>query len=255
MNLLENFFCGFRRPHIKLVAAGGLLLVVLYFLRRKPTRRPSTETGTRAVDKKKVTVDKEFWRQLKSLLKIVIPGATSKEFLLLAFHTAFLVVRTWLSIIVAQMDGEIVKTIVSRNPAAFTRSMVKWLALGIPATYTNSMIRYLESKLAIAFRTRMVDHSYKVCFFFFGFLIVSPLTVFACLFFTVFPLSPSPANRCSCGFSSLRFTWKTRPTIGSEILTVAWPTLINASLKISQNFAACSPTCTPSSPSRFSMSL
>lgn len=40
--------------------------------------------------------------------------------------------------------------------------MVKWLTIAIPATYTNSMIRFLESKLGIAFRTRLVNHVYDL---------------------------------------------------------------------------------------------
>lgn len=39
-------------------------------------------------------------------------------------------------------------------------SVGKWLAIAIPAVYINSMIRYLESKLSIAFRTRLVEHVY-----------------------------------------------------------------------------------------------
>lgn len=144
-----------------MLMAGGFVLVTLYLVRQN-NRKTLKQEQEAPVVRKKVTVDKEFWRQLKTLLKIVIPGLKSKEFVILLCHTAFLVVRTWLSIIVAQMDGEIVKTIVTKNPRGFSWSMVKWLALGIPATYTNSMIRFLESKLSIAFRTRLVEHSYRV---------------------------------------------------------------------------------------------
>ena len=37
----------------------------------------------------------------------------------------------------------------------------KWLTVALPATYINSMIRFLESKLSIAFRSKLVEHVYK----------------------------------------------------------------------------------------------
>jgi ABC-type uncharacterized transport system fused permease/ATPase subunit len=106
-------------------------------------------------------VNMEFVRQLRELLAIAMPGVASKEFLLLLLHTAFLVSRTFLSIEVSKLDGAIVKSIVSKRGSEFIWNLAKWLGLAIPATYINSMIRFLESKLAIAFRTRMSQHFYQ----------------------------------------------------------------------------------------------
>lgn len=86
----------------------------------------------------------------------MLPGIGSKESLILIVHTAFLVVRTFLSIYVAHLDGTIVKALVDRNATHFMWNLIKWLGVAIPATYVNSMIRFLESKLSIAFRTRFV---------------------------------------------------------------------------------------------------
>ena len=104
----------------------------------------------------RVAVNKEFFRRLKGLVKIVIPGFKSKEFLLLMMHTSFLIARTLCSIYVASLDGAIVKTIVDRKFEEFIKNMFKWILLAVPATYINSMLRFLESKLALAFRTRLV---------------------------------------------------------------------------------------------------
>ncbi|ORZ40258.1 ABC transporter transmembrane region 2-domain-containing protein [Catenaria anguillulae PL171] len=106
----------------------------------------------------RVGVNKEFFRQLKAILRICIPGIKSKEILILALHTLFLLLRTYLSVVVARIDGRIVRDLVAANGKEFLRGLGYWFAIALPATYTNSMIRYLQSKLAIAFRTRMMHY-------------------------------------------------------------------------------------------------
>ncbi|KAF8937251.1 hypothetical protein BGZ58_003029 [Dissophora ornata] len=78
----------------------------------------------------KVGVNKEFFRQIESIFKILIPRLHCKETFILILHTTFLVLRTYLSVIVARLDGAIVK----------------------------DLIRYLQSKLSIAFRTRLTRY-------------------------------------------------------------------------------------------------
>jgi hypothetical protein len=112
--------------------------------------------------KQKVRVDGVFFARLRRLLAIVLPGVRSKEFFLLAVHSGFLVARTLLSIYVSQLDGTIVKDIVDRNGAQFVKDLAKWLLIAVPAVYINSMLRYLESKVAIQFRTRLVQHVYNI---------------------------------------------------------------------------------------------
>jgi ABC-type uncharacterized transport system fused permease/ATPase subunit len=109
-------------------------------------------------------VDKRFYKQLKYLLKIIIPKIWSKELAVLSLHTCTLVVRTFLSIYVAKLDGRIVKTIVRRDVKAFLLLLMQWIGIAIPATFVNSLIRFLESQLALVFRTRLVDHAYKAYF-------------------------------------------------------------------------------------------
>ena len=106
--------------------------------------------------KAKVAVNRDFFLRLKvrrrlgkpfaltrfaiqssqSLLKIVLPSWKSKQFLILTLHTTFLVSRTLLSIYVAKcakhdavfiycrccafrLDGQIVKSIVDKQPKNF----------------------------------------------------------------------------------------------------------------------------------------
>jgi ABC-type uncharacterized transport system fused permease/ATPase subunit len=110
----------------------------------------------------RVAVDRVFFNRLSALIPIVMPGVKSKEFLLLALHTGFLVSRTLLSIYVAQLDGRLVKSIVERKLREFILLLCKWMLIALPATYVNSMIAYFENKLALAFRSKLVNHCYDL---------------------------------------------------------------------------------------------
>jgi len=61
----------------------------------------------------KVGVNKHFFKQLLALLKVIIPKIRSKEVFILVMHSAFLVLRTYLSVVVAKLDGRIVRDLVS----------------------------------------------------------------------------------------------------------------------------------------------
>ncbi|KAK0519828.1 ATP-binding cassette long-chain fatty acid transporter pxa1 [Tilletia horrida] len=116
------------------------------------------EGGAAAATAKKVGVNKEFFRQLRAIFMILIPHSNSREVFIFALHSFFLVLRTYLSVLVARLDGAIVRDLVSANGKGFLRGLGLWFALAVPSTYTNSMIRYLQSKLAIGFRTRLTRY-------------------------------------------------------------------------------------------------
>lgn len=65
----------------------------------------------------KVGVNKEFFRQIEAIFKILIPRLHCKETFILVLHTTFLVLRTYLSVVVARLDGDIVKNLVWRLSA------------------------------------------------------------------------------------------------------------------------------------------
>lgn len=106
----------------------------------------------------------EFIRQIISLARIMVPGFRSHEAALLTGHTLCLFTRTFLSIYVASLEGSIVRHIVQKDMKKFSSLLLQWFSIAIPATFINSMIRYLESKLALAFRTRLVNHAYELYF-------------------------------------------------------------------------------------------
>ncbi|VVD00960.1 unnamed protein product [Leptidea sinapis] len=99
---------------------------------------------TQSVEEHVPGLNLEFLRQLMSLAKIMVPGFRSHEVALLTAHTLCLFSRTFLSIYVASLEGSIAL-------------LMQWFGIAIPATFINSMIRYLESRLALAFRTRLVE--------------------------------------------------------------------------------------------------
>ncbi|XP_041379616.1 ATP-binding cassette sub-family D member 1-like [Gigantopelta aegis] len=142
-------------------------LVGLSFLESKTKKLPVKDKNSKHIStqtKRSPTVDKQFFKQLKYLLKIVIPKLWSKEFGVLFLHTLSLITRTFLSIYVATLDGAIVKTIVQRDVKKFMIQLSKWLLLAVPATFVNSLIRYLESNLALSLRSRLVNHAYNMYF-------------------------------------------------------------------------------------------
>ncbi|XP_070115581.1 ATP-binding cassette sub-family D member 2-like [Equus caballus] len=93
-------------------------------------------------------VNADFFKQLLELRKILFPKLVATETGWLCLHSVALISRTFLSIYVAGLDGQIVKSIVEKKPRAFIIILIKWLMIAIPAASVNSVIRYLECKLA-----------------------------------------------------------------------------------------------------------
>ena len=123
--------------------------------------RPSTGEVDVGQKKKRVEINREFFRNLLRLLKIVIPGIRSKEFRLLISHSVFLVLRTLLSLYVAELDGKVVSALVKGKGKDFLLGLVWWMLVAVPATFTNSMLQYHQCKLALQYRTRLTSHVHQ----------------------------------------------------------------------------------------------
>ncbi|CAE6515321.1 unnamed protein product [Rhizoctonia solani] len=122
--------------------------------RRKGKGKASDEPG---VKKERVKVDAVFYARLRHILRIVIPSWRSKEAMMLAIHSGFLIFRTVLSLYVADLDGRIVASLVRAETVPFLLNLLRWLLVAIPATYTNSMLGYIQTKIGIAYRTRLTE--------------------------------------------------------------------------------------------------
>ncbi|GJN70537.1 hypothetical protein PLICBS_004595 [Purpureocillium lilacinum] len=123
-----------------------------------PPRVSGLSHGTVPSAQTKPGLNLAFLHQFLSLMSIMIPRWSSKEAGLLLSHGIFLMLRTYLSLVVARLDGELVRDLVAGNGKAFIWGILKWCGLGGFASYTNAMIKYLESKVSIAFRTRLTRY-------------------------------------------------------------------------------------------------
>ena len=99
-----------------------------------------------------------FLHQFLSLGSIMVPRWGSKETGLLMSHAVFLMLRTYLSLLIARLDGELVRDLVAGKGRALIWGILKWCGIGTLASYTNAMIRFLQSKVSIAFRTRLTRY-------------------------------------------------------------------------------------------------
>ncbi|KAI1807822.1 ABC transporter transmembrane region 2 [Daldinia bambusicola] len=129
---------------------------------REAAKRRSGTTSSDGDDatkkKKKVELNREFFKSLLKLLRIVVPGVQSKETRLLLSHSFFLVVRTLISLKVAEMDGAIVKALVKGSGKEFLTRIVWWMLIAVPATFTNSMLSYHQAELSLSYRTRLTQY-------------------------------------------------------------------------------------------------
>ncbi len=132
---------------------------------QKPSRKRSEKAATAQISedsedggRAKGELNREFVRSLMRLLRIVVPGWKSKETRLLIGHSFFLVLRTLLSVKVAEMDGAIVKALIKGNGREFMRRLMWWMLIAVPATFTNSMLNYHQSELALSYRTRLTQY-------------------------------------------------------------------------------------------------
>ncbi|CAF1143420.1 unnamed protein product, partial [Didymodactylos carnosus] len=179
MSVLVNSIISLTHLHNKLRSRRSRLLVlcsslgVFYYLLRKyrrylilKRRRYISPPTTSNKEQTKIipSINKRFLEQLRVLLKILFPKFATESSFLLLLHTITLLSRTFLSIFIARLDGAIVKSLVQRNANDFIRTLAIFLAVAIPASFINSLIRFAESKLALAFRTKLTKYAYDLYF-------------------------------------------------------------------------------------------
>jgi len=129
--------------------------------------------GVKKKKRRTTGIGMKFFRDIKRLLRICIPGLMSEQVFFLLAQLGVLYLRTMASIKVAMLDGMIVQAITSRNFGMFVQGIGYWMILALPAVFINAMIRYLQGRIALSFRQQLVKHChdkylkssvyYKVC--------------------------------------------------------------------------------------------
>lgn len=90
-----------------------------------PPRVSGLGDGTVPSAQTKPGLNLAFLHQFLSLMSIMLPRWSSKEAGLLLSHGVFLMLRTYLSLVVARLDGEIVRDLVAGNGRAFIWGIAK----------------------------------------------------------------------------------------------------------------------------------
>lgn len=166
-----------RSRRAKLLLLSSSFGLIIYLIRRYrryailkkrqalASRQEQTLANTNGIPPTtKKTVNKQFFHQIRVLLRIIIPSVRSDSFLLLVTHLTTLITRTFLSIYLAHIDGAVVKSLVQRNPRDFIRAISIFLAVAVPSSFVNSFIRFAEAKLALALRSKLTRHAYEAYF-------------------------------------------------------------------------------------------
>lgn len=106
----------------------------------------------------KGSVDKKFLKRMLRLIKIAIPGWKSKEAKYIIVLSIFLVIRTILSIQLAEVNGGVVHGIIKMDKKKFFTGLATILAYAIPSSIINSLLDYLSVMISLGFRERLTNH-------------------------------------------------------------------------------------------------
>uniref|UniRef100_A0A0W0G696 ABC transporter domain-containing protein n=1 Tax=Moniliophthora roreri TaxID=221103 RepID=A0A0W0G696_MONRR len=129
-------------------------------------QQPSQDAEpTEKAQKKKHLFDPVFLRTLRLLLfRIVFPlpnkpslfsTLTSPVTLTVSAYTTFLILRTYLSLLVAKLDGIIVRDLVRADGRGFAKGLALWYILAVPSILVNVMIRHMQGVLSEEVRGRL----------------------------------------------------------------------------------------------------
>jgi len=164
-NIFLPIFSASTRTHLRKAISLLIIAAIAYGLRlrsmkaiNKNANAVPEENKEAKKNKSKGTVDKVFFRRIKRLIEIVIPSWKTREALNLVGLTITLILRTFLSIYQASINGSVVKAIVKRDFKSFIESVMFLGLFSIPASTVNSGLDYFSKNLAMLFRNRLTNH-------------------------------------------------------------------------------------------------
>ena len=113
------------------------------------------EAKVAAPKRKVAAVDATFLKRMAFILRIVIPGITSREAMLLAIQTVMLVTRSFISLRIARKGGDGLQAVMERSWKKFFMVLGDFFVSGVAASVVNSALKYLTNSITVAFRQRL----------------------------------------------------------------------------------------------------
>ena len=103
-------------------------------------------------------VNLSFWKNLYQISKIFYPKFFSKMTLYVFIMSVAMVLRTILSISVANINAHSAQAVIDRNFYKFAYNIIKLIIFALPASICNSMLAYMNRLLSIEIRENTVTH-------------------------------------------------------------------------------------------------
>ncbi|XP_066994225.2 ATP-binding cassette sub-family D member 3 isoform X2 [Anabrus simplex] len=129
-------------------------------LARKKVQEIQYVVGDKSAHKVKAHVNALFFRQVRELLKITIPGIFTPEMGFLILVAASLVARTICDIWMIQNGTYIESAIISMDKDLFRVRLMKYFAAMPLISVVNNVLKYSIGELKLRLRTRLTQHLY-----------------------------------------------------------------------------------------------
>lgn len=107
---------------------------------------------------------KTFRADLRYMLNICFPTLGCQESLLGYGLVIVLLLRTFLSVVVADIDGYMVKQLINKDKRNTAFGIATWLLIALPSSLVNALIKFFQFRLAIALRQRVTTHIRELYF-------------------------------------------------------------------------------------------
>lgn len=118
------------------------------------SKRKSNAPEEMNLSKKPPKISREAARRL---FNSAIPSYTDTAMRYLYVHLVLLVVRAFLTIKVASLDGMLVGALVSKRLKRFGQLLAFWMLLGVPASVVNSMLSWTKDNFRKNLRVNMTN--------------------------------------------------------------------------------------------------
>ncbi|XP_049862594.1 ATP-binding cassette sub-family D member 3 [Schistocerca gregaria] len=116
--------------------------------------------GEKSKNTVKAHVNAAFFRQLREILGIVVPGVFSTEFGFLLLVAASLIARTYCDLWMIQNGTFIESAIINMDKKKFIQRLLKYVAAIPLISVVNNILKYGIGELKLRLRTQLTHHLY-----------------------------------------------------------------------------------------------